>query len=769
MNFQQDRRFRNHLMQRVRRHSTVATLFRAPSNPESVNLMNTNQQTFQTLTASDAPQNFVQATWGGVERNEAVQPMPLPTPPLPAGSMPAGQLPSPPTRALTGNRDPGNRQGAQTRPDVAGLSADAQPTAVTPGRVQPARPAGTPDNPLPGLPPLEPVPAVPAEPGVVPTLRPPETSTESSLPDSVWRRLQTIFKRHQNPPNAPRQDENAGQVSSSAQAGANPAESWPTQQNSVIAVSENAVRDETPTPARTTSITNNTPDPPAGIQRSPHIEQGPVPQQASSEPIIQTGEEAYNLIPALSGRAVTPAGLRTSESDQATASPAEQTNREPFVSQPGDVEAIRNDVTDAGVESPSPASDAGLNVTPSGRGLDTQTTAVEQVVTTSPDRGARTPFRESTPVQQTATPALVNFTTTPVDAQPPPRSQIQRVTAPLDSPDAPPSPQEGVRDALSPEIQFRADDIPIDGETGGEDSMVEPQPVPLQDAWHVERLAARTAAPEPERAQSFVRQSESPYAGAIQDRVSRVLNSVAAQKPTSSSIEVVAPRRPRPVPLHGSGRIQRAAANRDSAPAQDQRHIAVSTQENSLNDSDGIVDTAIGPLPADLWTLIDEPVPPTVRRQSNLPRDTAMSSPGSAGPVPTVTQMHTTNPSATETDNFSRPFSDTGERINTLQKPGRVPSSRSPEPVRPVITPATASVPQQPAHIQRVAVPERSEDQTSSVEQSQSRNSTGTETGQEQEQTRTDSGVDIDDLAQKVYAEVKRKLTVEWERLRTRF
>ncbi|TFG71684.1 MAG: hypothetical protein E4H27_04095, partial [Anaerolineales bacterium] len=250
MNIQQDTGFHNQLTRRVRRHSALATLFRAPSSPESANLMDTSQQTLRTFTATDAPQDIVQATWGGTGSTEPVMPIPLSPAPLY----------SPPTRAQTGDRTPGSHQVAQTRTVVAGLPVVERPTAVTPMRVHPSRPAGTPNSPVPGSPSREPAPAMPAEPIAVPPVRTPEISAESSIADSVWQRLQTIFKRHQNTPNAPRQDENPEQVSATAQDDANPAESLPTQQNAAITVPENTVRVETSNPSRTRSLTNNTPD-----------------------------------------------------------------------------------------------------------------------------------------------------------------------------------------------------------------------------------------------------------------------------------------------------------------------------------------------------------------------------------------------------------------------------------------------------------------------------------------------------------------------------
>ena len=91
---------------------------------------------------------------------------------------------------------------------------------------------------------------------------------------------------------------------------------------------------------------------------------------------------------------------------------------------------------------------------------------------------------------------------------------------------------------------------------------------------------------------------------------------------------------------------------------------------------------------------------------------------------------------------------------------------------RPSRAPSAAPAPQAPSSIQRVAEQYGGNTDVSDTEQRSTVSLDTDSSSQEQQQDdapQKGSEVDIDDLARKVYAEVKRKLTVEWERLRSRF
>lgn len=142
------------------------------------------------------------------------------------------------------------------------------------------------------------------------------------------------------------------------------------------------------------------------------------------------------------------------------------------------------------------------------------------------------------------------------------------------------------------------------------------QAQPLQASWPVQRMddgAAPTAneaklaalgdeGAAPPQAAAIGEVLPTPEAAVAQDRVLQTLSGVNPGKATASSIEYVPPRRTRPASnLSLTGTVQRTPA----APLE---------QQNIL--------TEIGPLPADLWELLDQapPVPfATAATDSVLP------------------------------------------------------------------------------------------------------------------------------------------------------
>ena len=601
------------------------------------------------------------------------------------------------------------------------------------------------------------------------------------MPDSVWQRLQTIFRRHQNPPSVVQTNGNQEQPLPAEQAIDNQPLTLPSQQDEVVSASEDTARVEPSGPSQTPLLTPSTPRPPGSIQRSPQIEKEPATLQRSIEPIIQTESEVERPIPTLSVRVETPT---TSEiTDVAARAPAGPGARVPVQEQSFDSAlplVSQQSAVDDTLELTSLTPLTGSSSTTPVRPGDSHATAVERAAPSAAERtaSAPTPNHESTQINQTEALDTGENTTAAVVTQSSPSPQIQRLTAPINSQNSPLPPQMTVKNDLAPETQPRDEVTHADSfaSPSPEVNVGEQQTVPLQDAWQVERLPTRATAPEPVLAKGVMQHSEDPYNNAIQDSISRVLSNVAAGRPTTSSIEVVAPRHPRPVPVNVSGRVQRATIMREPASPQDHQQIPVRTQERSLpgvdngvETADGVVNTSIGPLPADLWTLIDEPVPPTVRRQSNILHDasgTEYSEQASA-----VSQAPTAIQGTTEVNTSNRPFPDIGTQVRDRREFRAAPTSPLSKQSRPAITPSPVPVTQSPPHIQRVAEQSGGDTQTSNVEQRQSASPDAIESGQEQQQAQSpaESNVDIDDLARKVYAEVKRKLTVEWERLRTRF
>ena len=193
---------------------------------------------------------------------------------------------------------------------------------------------------------------------------------------------------------------------------------------------------------------------------------------------------------------------------------------------------------------------------------------------------------------------------------------------------------------------------PVDEVTGGaalgvEERGGEPRPSPASAGQVVQRAAAPAAGTEP------------PPVGQAADTVHDTLRQVRPGQASDSSVELVPVRRPRPAgpPAVDAVQAKRAeppvlpeppipleaplpdelatleAAGRSAEPALPQaradgeqlphapaaRFPAPEVQRQPA-DSAGEVDTPIGPLPADLWTLIGQPAPAPGRAEEGAKR-----------------------------------------------------------------------------------------------------------------------------------------------------
>jgi len=268
------------------------------------------------------------------------------------------------------------------------------------------------------------------------------------------------------------------------------------------------------------------------------------------------------------------------------------------------------------------------------------------------------------------------------------------------------------------------------------------QTLPLEAVWPVQTIQRSPAlheasAPPASTTGQPVREQDI-------ETLRAALDQVAPGKVSESSIELIPPRKPRPVstqsqpagkgkhidhaaPVEQTGdssaaaQIQREAADRganggnqiDSSAENPAPQAAVPTpmQREVLEgpsqptgeephqtpaQASNVVDTAIGPLPGDLWKLIGEPVPrQNLAAPSVIPSQQSQVSRSEAAPAETTTILQ-----------------------------------REPEPSQ--------------------ATPASSASDTAAPEQE------------------TEGEIDIDQLAKRVYAEVRRRLSVEWERMRRR-
>ncbi|MGC9347758.1 MAG: hypothetical protein ACP5JG_06440 [Anaerolineae bacterium] len=227
----------------------------------------------------------------------------------------------------------------------------------------------------------------------------------------------------------------------------------------------------------------------------------------------------------------------------------------------------------------------------------------------------------------------------------------------------------------------------------------EPQGLPLEEVWQVERASRPPKPPETPTAVaeeiSRTRPSadEQTTAAPAAPDVQQHLERVRASRPTQSSVEVITPTRPRPATTE-----RREIRRIEAAEAQRRR----SAEPRPAVD---LIATEIGPLPADLWELIEEPTP---RREEIEP------SPARDGTTPP-----------------------------------------SPEPA--TLTPPPSLPPTQTALIQRAVAPGTDAGGAEAAMESEAEPEIG---GDEE------LGFDVEELARRVYSEIRRRLAIDKERLR---
>jgi hypothetical protein len=217
-----------------------------------------------------------------------------------------------------------------------------------------------------------------------------------------------------------------------------------------------------------------------------------------------------------------------------------------------------------------------------------------------------------------------------------------------------------------------------------------------------------------------------------------------AMPPTRSSIEVLPPRGPRP---------QVAERRRaDAAPP--------------LGAAPEAVETEIGPLPADLWGLIGETAPASLPPALQASAAPDLSQRASTSLAPAVTDPRDIAAPSRET---MEPHADPTVRAPSppsAPKVGDEPASgRTPAPSQPVVprAPEPRAATARPAAIQRVM---RVDELETEVEPDPP--NADAELREPEAREAGGGTLDLEELARRVYADVKRRLSVERERARGR-
>ncbi len=281
----------------------------------------------------------------------------------------------------------------------------------------------------------------------------------------------------------------------------------------------------------------------------------------------------------------------------------------------------------------------------------------------------------------------------------------------------------------------------------------------LEAVWPVQRFPDTAISPKPVPP-DVPAAGEAPEVLPHNEHVGQILQSVASGLPSDSLVELVTPRKPRPaserketLPVQ---RQESPEAPRPTVQTESATVIAPPPGETLLREAAPVrpdvkpVQTEIGPLPSDLWGLIGQPQPEAA--QPSVP-------PAQVLPVrQSALQRHVTENEPVQRE-LARPAAPPA--TPQVPSPEERPSAEQPEEVdvpetgayyEAVIYPSGTADAEGPANVVQRAV-EISEI-TSEVEPPSS--------GGEQ----AGPGPNVEELAQRVYSEIRRRLSVEFERWR---
>jgi hypothetical protein len=288
------------------------------------------------------------------------------------------------------------------------------------------------------------------------------------------------------------------------------------------------------------------------------------------------------------------------------------------------------------------------------------------------------------------------------------------------------------------------------------------QTLPLDEIWPVQRAVdAPETGYSPRRAQEIPEPAHGETPASLPDdsgekhppadlagMLRQALEGVTSQEESASPIEVIAPRVPRqaavqlarqdagermPPGYPGKPMERTDFQDEDAASAEGQgeetvqRAVPGAGSGQEEGDGQDLVATGIGPLPSDLWTLIGEPSP-VVEKPEEVSRP-----PMQPSLAPAIQKAET---------GAARP------EKNAIPEMG-IASSRGESP---------ASLPQ----VQRAGEPDQQDEPPPATRKDTDRPAEAANPAQQP------AGPDLDELARQVYADLKRRMAVELERLRRR-
>jgi len=200
-------------------------------------------------------------------------------------------------------------------------------------------------------------------------------------------------------------------------------------------------------------------------------------------------------------------------------------------------------------------------------------------------------------------------------------------------------------------------------------SPTEADTLPLEAVWPVQALQQRPTSAAP--VQRMVSETTPEGGSGLGDEAPNIdkqsireqLKHVKTGQPTDSTVDVVAPRRPRPVRrLSAPENVAHSAAIQREPAAQ-----AMVEESAPATETTRLIETEVGPLPADLWQLIgaSPPAPPPTAAPNSVQRETADGEQPSdrVGPVELGNAQPMTEGETQVTDLNVTPRSDDPERM----------------------------------------------------------------------------------------------------------
>lgn len=388
------------------------------------------------------------------------------------------------------------------------------------------------------------------------------------------------------------------------------------------------------------------------------------------------------------------------------------------------------------------------------------------------------------PAKMPVIPTMQDQSQTPVSSNAPQSASHQQAQAHLtpnlsqpdsylnDQMDAPRLNQQPL---FTSEVSLLPDEqLLLEHETDHEPDRLPVRSLPLESVWPVQRqghgpVISERFETEPGAA-AWTSSEVEPFDPTVEENIRNTLAEITTRQPTDSMIEVITPRRSRPGPS-----VQpQMETNQDVAPPiQTVGGITAAAtiqrqpepQAGSLFPEEShLIKTEIGPLPDDLWHLLGQTPPSPAPLPSSTTETGRMVSRAEATEASAL-HLDVAHSQEQNSSPTTLPVSFTTGSQEPSSGPQTDPSSvrlESENPALPGLTTDTNEVTDQSGqshHLQRAI-------ETSTVTPDQETSSAGT-TDQKIE-AGSAAQIDTDELAHQVYVKLKRRLAVEWERLRRR-